>query len=359
MITVHGPGYVIVTDTTPNDGALDDDINTIQLVNTSPKKTYVTGNVIPSNTVQTTGEILFNQLVAVSGVKSIELNGFDLSAAVTPAVTTPTGVFLYGGVGTLSFNSINAQIDTSVNPAPYPIVIGHAEHAAQAAAVDLLEQHHQPGLRQHVDDHSDHAADDAFGAISRSTASCATSTSSRRRRVRFRPAFQFEFPQVGTTGRTAVQATAINTLNVHGSAKNFTVSRAPVPFSSEASGVGYLQEGPLRRQRRRGGPGRARQDRQAHLQAGAGKSRRRLHGQVVLVRPVAAVDDSTERLRARPGILPPGSRAARSGPRASASSTSGRPTCWSRRRRIRISSSSASKDIRPTRSPRAIRSRTP
>ena len=35
-ITVHGPGKVIVTDTTPNDGALDDDINTIQLVGTSP-----------------------------------------------------------------------------------------------------------------------------------------------------------------------------------------------------------------------------------------------------------------------------------------------------------------------------------
>ena len=47
VITVHGPGYVIVTDTTPNDGVLDDDINTIQLVNTSPTKTYVTGNIIP------------------------------------------------------------------------------------------------------------------------------------------------------------------------------------------------------------------------------------------------------------------------------------------------------------------------
>jgi hypothetical protein len=55
-------------------------------------------------------------------------------------------------------------------------------------------------------------------------------------------AFQFEFPQVGTTGRTAVQATAINTLNVHGSAKNFTVSRADVPFSGEASGVSYIKK---------------------------------------------------------------------------------------------------------------------
>ena len=45
VITVHGPGKVIVTDTTPNDGVLDDDINTIQLVGTNPRTTYVTGNV--------------------------------------------------------------------------------------------------------------------------------------------------------------------------------------------------------------------------------------------------------------------------------------------------------------------------
>ena len=39
-----------------------------------------------------------------------------------------------------------------------------------------------------------------------------------------------------------MQATAINTLNVHGSAKNFTVSRSPVPFSSESSGINYLHK---------------------------------------------------------------------------------------------------------------------
>ncbi len=59
-ITVHGPGEVIVTDTTPNDGALDDDINTIQLINTNPRTTYVTGNVIDSNQVLTGGKIVFN-----------------------------------------------------------------------------------------------------------------------------------------------------------------------------------------------------------------------------------------------------------------------------------------------------------
>ncbi len=241
VITVHGPGFVVVTDTTPNDGALDDDINTIQLVNTSAKDTYVTGNVIPSNTVQTTGDILFNQLVAVSGVKSIELNGFDLSNLVTPAVTTTTGVFLYGGVGTLSFNSIDAQIDTSVNPAPFPVVIGTANTP--------LKQ--QPSI----------FLNNITNLVFDSEATTIPSTPVTTPSVDFTingvvrnfdivsatqgavPAgFQFEFPQVGTTGRTAIQATAINKLTVHGSAKNFTVSRAQVPFSSEDSGVGYLHK---------------------------------------------------------------------------------------------------------------------
>jgi len=125
-ITVHGPGQVIVTDTTPNDGALDDDINTIQLINTNPRTTYVTGNVIESNQELTGGKILFNELIATSGVKSIVLNGFVLTSDVTPAVTNTTGIFLYGGVKTLSFDSVNTQIDTSVNPTPYQIVIGDA-----------------------------------------------------------------------------------------------------------------------------------------------------------------------------------------------------------------------------------------
>ena len=241
VITVHGPGKVLVTDTTPNDGALDDDINTIQLINTNPKTTYVTGNVIPSNLVQTTGDILFNQLVSVTGVKSIELNGFDLSSQVTPPVTSETGVFLYGGVGTLSFNSINAQIDTSINPAPFPIMIGDANTP----------------LKQEPSIFINNITNLVFDSTSTTIPNTPLTTPS----VQFTingvvrnfdivsatqgtvPAgFQFQFPQVGTTGRTAIQATAIKKLTVHGSAKNFTASRAPVPFSSESSGLGYLKK---------------------------------------------------------------------------------------------------------------------
>src|SRR5262249_35839623 len=100
-ITVHGPGKVIVTDTTPNDGVLADDISTIQLVGTSPNSTYVTGEVRPSATNLTTGTIPFNELIATSGVRSIELNGFTLTNQVSPAVNTPTGIFLFGGARVL------------------------------------------------------------------------------------------------------------------------------------------------------------------------------------------------------------------------------------------------------------------
>ena len=126
-ITVHGPGRVIVTDTTPNDGVLDDDINTIQLVGTNPNTTYVTGNVRDSATgtspstgtnptapIPTEGTIPFNELIATSGVRSIELNGFVLTDQLSPAVDTPTGIFLFGGVRVLSFDDILAQIDSSV-----------------------------------------------------------------------------------------------------------------------------------------------------------------------------------------------------------------------------------------------------
>jgi hypothetical protein len=241
VITVHGPGYVIVTDTTPNDGVLDDAINTIQLVNTNAKKTYVTGNVIPSNIVQTNGDVLFNQLVAVSGAKSIELNGFELSAAVTPPVSTPYGVFLYGGVGTLSFDSIDAQIDTSVNTAPYQVVIGTPNTP--------LKQ--MPSI--YINRITNLVFDSTSTTIPTTPLTTPTVEFTINGTVRnfdivsatqgaVPAGLQFEFPQVGTTGRTALRATAVKKLAVHGSAKNFTVSRAPVPFSSESSGVGYLKK---------------------------------------------------------------------------------------------------------------------
>ncbi len=241
IITVHGPGKVIVTDTTPNDGALDDDINTIQLINTSPRTTFVTGNVIPSNIEQTSGIVLFNQLIALTGVKSIELNGFDLSAAVTPTVTTQTGIFLFGGVGTLSFNGVDATIDTSVSSTPYQIMIGQASTPIKQQPSIFINS-----INNLVFDST--ATTVPTAPLTTPTVQIVVNGAIRNFDIisatggTIPAGFQFEFPVVGTTGRTAVQATAIGNLKVAGSARNFTVSRAAVPFSSETSGLASLHK---------------------------------------------------------------------------------------------------------------------
>jgi hypothetical protein len=239
-ITVHGPGKVIVTDTTPNDGILGDNINTIQLVGTDPSRTYVTGLVRASATNLTTGTIPFNELLATSGVRSVVLNGFTLTNEVNPAVNTPTGVFLFGGVRVLSFNGILANLDQSVTTTPYQVVIGSGATPLNFAPSIYLNS----------------IQDVVFNSTSTTIPTTPITSPTVQFIINgtlqnfdvaaisqgpFQGAFQFEFPVVGTTGRTAVQATAVNNLNVHGSAVNFTVSKAAKPFSFEASGVDYIR----------------------------------------------------------------------------------------------------------------------
>jgi hypothetical protein len=254
VITVHGPGKVIVTDTTPNDGVLNDDINTIQIVGSNPKTTFVTGNVIASNTTPanfngmnpppSNGTILFNQLTAVSGVKSIELNSFVLTNQVTPAVTSTTGVFLYGGVGVLSFDSINQEQNISVSTTPYQIVIGNPSTPLKTEPSIFLNNVNNLVFNG--------AALNAPSTTPLTTPSVEFMINGTVRNfdiisagqgpIPLGAGYQVEFPPIGTTGRTSVQATAIDNLNVHGSAKNLTVSRSPVPFSSEDSGINSLKK---------------------------------------------------------------------------------------------------------------------
>lgn len=240
-ITVHGPGKVIVTDTTPNDGVLDDDINTIQIVGSNPNKTYVTGEVRASATNLTTGTIPFNELIATQGVRSIELNGFTLTDQVSPAVDTPTGIFLYGGARVLSFNGVLAQLDTSVSTTPYQIVEGTGSKQLPF----------QPSI--YVNNIQD--------IVFNSTSTTVPTTPVTSPTVQFiingtlqnfdigaatqgpiTAGYQFEFPVVGTTGRTSVQATAVNNLTVHGSAVNFTVSKSSQPFTEQGGGVNHIRK---------------------------------------------------------------------------------------------------------------------
>lgn len=256
-ITVHGPGQVIVSDATPDDGVLDDDLATIQLIGTDPNRTHVIGQVVasdstltdqstPTNSLQqvvsTSGEVLFNQLVAQRGVASIILNGFVLTQTVTPASGIPnsgTGIFLPGGVRNLSFSGIDGLFDTSQTPAPIDVTIGSP----------TIPLRFKPTIR----------IDSITNTVFDSTATTATTAPQTTPTVALivngtihslqlgsvtqatEPgAQQFFFPTVSATGRTSVQATGVDQLVVSGDATNFTVSRAPQPFSGLTSGVAQI-----------------------------------------------------------------------------------------------------------------------
>lgn len=244
-ITVHGPGTVIVTDTSPLDGSLDDAIDTIQLVGTNINKTYVTGNVVPSNRVLSDGTMQFNRLIDSSGVRSVILNGFTLGETVTPAAGTAnnvnTGIFLTGGVRQLSFHNINAPIDTSTGDAPINVVIGDPSTPLKV----------QPSI--HLDSIFNTVFDSTSSSVPANVAQTTPTVniivngqikdlsfiSTTNTNV---PAGdQFLFPTVATTGRTSVQATAVGNLDVKGAATNLTVSRGAQPFQNGFSGLSKLK----------------------------------------------------------------------------------------------------------------------
>ncbi len=267
-ITVHGPGQVIVTDTTPNDGALDDDIATIQIINSSLQSTYVTGTVIASSRVLTSGQVLFDRLIANSGVRSIVLNGFDLSDNVTPAVEQTPGIFLYGGVQTLKFNDIDALIDTSVstNPTQYQIVIGDPSTPLKVKPSIYLDSINNSvfdststtiptapittpsvlfsinGVVQNFDVVSMTQSPIPPNDIAQSQNGTVKAWTGVPQSGPIPAGYQFEFNVVGTTGRTSLQALAINHLNVVGKATNFTAQRDTTPFGSSLSGLKYIRK---------------------------------------------------------------------------------------------------------------------
>jgi hypothetical protein len=275
-ITVHGPGTVLVTDATPNDGVLDDDIDTIQLLNTNPTKTWVTGQTETSIRTPTDGTVYFNRLISSNGVKSVVLNGFTLTQTVTPTGGAPnysnTGIFLLGGTQLLQFHDILGTFDTSLSNAPINIVIGDPATPLNASV--------QPTIR----------LDSIFNTVFDSTAASVPTTPQTTPSVNIlvngelkgldiisstqniavqpsqalprvtpvtprywnptlspiaSPGDEFAFPVVGTTGRTSVRATGIGSLDARGSLVNVTASRG-APFTSSQSGLTHIRSVHLR-----------------------------------------------------------------------------------------------------------------
>ncbi|WP_337177650.1 hypothetical protein [Paludisphaera sp.] len=265
-ITVHGPGKVIVSDTTPNDGALDDDIDTIQIVGSDINRTYVTGSTTSSATTVTGGTVRFNRLIAAQGVNSVVLNGFDLTRDVTPAVTSETGVYLLGGARHLEFHDVIGLFDTSLDPVPtpYQIQIGQANIPTSVKTsihLDSIYNSVYDGSGETIPTEpitvpwiqfSVNGVIQEFSIVSATQSAYPPNyvTGSQQGTVEAfggwpisgpPPAgYQFYYNVVGTTGRTSLQAVAVNKLSVRGSARNFTAQRDTVPFTSSNSGLNRL-----------------------------------------------------------------------------------------------------------------------
>ncbi len=263
-ITVHGPGEVIVTDTTPNDGALADDIATIQIINSNIHTTYVTGETTASARTLTGGTVTFNRLVAAGGVNTIQLNGFDLSNTTNPAVEQNSGVFLPGGVRHLEFHNIIGLFDQSQNVAPITIQIGDATRPTSVKPSIYLDSIYNSAY----DSSSDSIPSEPvttptvqflvngeiqnFSVVSVSQSPVSpnfitatqngtqTQWSGYPKSGPAPAAYQFLFNVVGTTGRTSIQTLGINNLESRGAVTNLTAQKDGQPFSSSASGMRRL-----------------------------------------------------------------------------------------------------------------------
>lgn len=143
VITVHGPGEVVVTDVTPNDGVLLDEIDTIQIVGSNPHRTMVTGQVTSSNRVLSDGMVRFQQMISQNGVNSIILNGFALAQTLPinedNAVIQPgVGIYLPGGVQTLQIADIEAYNDVSGTYATNPVEVVVGDPAAPLRKAPII-----------------------------------------------------------------------------------------------------------------------------------------------------------------------------------------------------------------------------
>jgi hypothetical protein len=243
-ITVHGPGVVIVTDATPNDGVLDDDIDTIRIVGSDPHKTYVTAQVASSARVITDGTINFNHLIAEKGVQSIILNGFNLTNTVpAPYEGQPLNVgpeiYLPGGVNILQFNNIVTVIDPSQEDQPFEVVIGNPNQP--------LVQKPQIKIGSIFNTVLDSTLVPIPNGIPQTTptvnfmvngAALKIELVSATKRPVKNAGEEFNEPSVSTTGRTAFRAMSAGNFKVYGAARNLTLSRAGAPFQPQTGQPG-------------------------------------------------------------------------------------------------------------------------
>jgi hypothetical protein len=232
-LTLHGPGTMIVTDTSPNDGFLNDELATIQLIGTDINNSHLTGTVSASPRILTDGTIGFNRLIAESGVNSIVLNGFELrETGPDPGIP---GISLLGGVRTLGFQSLIYEAD---QPEDGPAVIRIGDPSTPLTV--------KPSIYiTHIFNNSFDGSTVLNDQVPRTDPSVQILVNGEIQDLEMvsvtalptDAATNARVSPVAYTGRTAVQTFGINGLKVAGSARNFTVSRTAQPFASRFSGV--------------------------------------------------------------------------------------------------------------------------
>lgn len=234
-LTVHGPGVAIITDTSPNDGELNDPIDTIQLVGTSLDTTYVTGQTSASPRVLTSGQLGFNRLLANEGVASIILNGFVLRET-GPSPSGPPSIALLGGVRTLAFDGIEVNVDFGADETGATVLIGDPTTPLTVAPDirigSILNTAFDGGelLNDQVPQTTPTVTLTVNGEIRDLELISATAQPAS-------PIINATLSPVAYTGRTSVRTFGIRGLKVVGSARNFTVSRTTQPFTSQFSGI--------------------------------------------------------------------------------------------------------------------------
>jgi hypothetical protein len=246
QITVHGPGVVIVTDATPNDGALDDDLNTIQIVGSDVNKTYVTGQVTASARVRTDGTVFFNRLIALDGVNHVQLNGFTLAQTVAPVTGLPNAgpeVYFPEGVRFLSFHDLRADIDTSVGTEPIDIIIGESTSPLPFQPTVRIDSIFNTVFNSELTSNppGEPQTTPTVNILVNGTLKSLELVSATQSQIDV-AGVQYQYPQSSTTGRTAVRALGISgRARAVGSLRNTTFSRGPQPFGSSTSGMRRLR----------------------------------------------------------------------------------------------------------------------
>ena len=286
-LRLTGPGRIIVTDATPTDGVLDDDINTIRLVGTDIHRSVLTGQVIQSpyapqiyTQLPTLGQVRFNSLIADTGVKRITLNGFVLSDTVTQDGATnynlTTGINLAGGVQRLEFQGVDARFPAAFNPSPITIAIGSPATPLKAKPDIRIDS-----ISNTVYDYSSNGLGAfstpviptgplttpsliltvngeiaSFNVVSITQSTNVATLSPPVNGIfqvvpvqlipDYSAALQYQYPIVGTTGRTAVTAKSIKHIRASGNVTNTTFSKSLQPFQNSLTGldeVGAVQIG--------------------------------------------------------------------------------------------------------------------